>query len=247
MEPVKHSRLSSKSENGPLGPLAESEMRVAAGLLSRAVLYGQQKPLTKLVEEVTKKSRGVVTGSQVFLAGLSSEVVGTMADSSKRQRDFEEESSWGILTEPSELGSPGSVVRASLAYNPPKDMTGNIPMPGMGTMMDAPVNILTPNGEDCQVPLPPGIPDVMVWSRTEIKLPKLAGRRWTYKDFVANAHNDPDLRKYAHFIMETYGYYASTSKTKNYTQGVDFGYFLCRVRFNPGDQQVPSFARTLRG
>ncbi len=195
------------------------------------------------------QNKGVAASSQAFLTGVTTEVVGTMADSSKRQRDFEDESSWGVLTNPSEAGSPGQMVRAGYLaemYHPSDTVYESGPMPGLGMMLDGPVNFLTPNGEDMEVPLPPGIKDVMEWSRTEIKLPKLVSRHWTYKDFVFHAPKDYELKKYAHFIMETYGYYAQTSKTKNYTQGVDFGFFLCRVRFAPGDQTVQSFTRALR-
>ena len=147
MEAVKHSRMSSQTENGPL---AESEMKFAAGLLARAVSHGQQKPLTQLIGKLIQ-NKGVAASSQAFLAGVTTEVVGAMADSSKRQRDFDDESSWGVLTNPSEAGSPGQIIRAGYLpemYHPSDTVYESGPMPGLGTMLDGPVNFLTPNGED---------------------------------------------------------------------------------------------------
>jgi len=114
------------------------------------------------------------------------------------------------------------------------------PMPG-----DNMVFILR-NGEDLKVPLPVGTLTVEEWSRTVIKLPKVAKLNLTYAEFIIKAEGDTDLSQYGEFMLANFGPYAKTQKAKSHTQGVDFAHFLVRVKFNGSGITQGTFRRVLR-
>jgi hypothetical protein len=87
------------------------------------------------------------------------------------------------------------------------------------------------NDEDVTIPMPNDVANVDEWSQTVLKLPKVADLKITYGQFLERAKNDPDLSKYANYIIETFGPHVKNRKTTSYTQGVDFAHFLCRVKY----------------
>lgn len=86
--------------------------------------------------------------------------------------------------------------------------------------------------EDVRVPLPPDMPSVQAWARAELELDKVKHLKLCYGEFVRRAETDPDLRGYASFMMDNYGPFVHNRKTKKYTKGVDFAYFLARIKFD---------------
>ena len=235
-------------EEAPPQRLDDAELNHAAGLLSRAVKFGQQAAIAKKMHQY-HCSKAAAVSAQSFMEGLpgsSSLAAGTMSDASKRQRDPAEEAlqecwehdmaqSWGLVSSEPEH-SPSSAIAA---FNEqPKTYGGVIPpylasipaeppMPGVTDLN------LVFGEEDTRVPLPPDMPTVQAWARVELELDKVKHLKLCYGEFVQRADTDPALRSYANFMLENYGPFVVHKKTKNYTKGVDFAYFLARVKFDP--------------
>lgn len=221
MEAAKHQRKMPMSDSVE-GPLTESEMYVAGGLLARAISHGQSQSLSKVIfKSIGGKPIAV---NALCLLNRIGEEAGTMADSSKRQRDFDLES-WDNVTE-SGLNSP---VFSGCAGFPDMSYQGQMPQveppfPGYGKGLS--------NDEDETIPMPKDVANVDEWSQTVLKLPKVADLQLTYGQFVERSKNDRDLAKYANYIIETFGPHVKNRKTNSYTQGVDFAYYLCRIKYS---------------
>ena len=162
-------------------PLNDVELNMAAGLLGRAVSFGQQQVLAKKAfQSIGGKS--LAAPSQCFLEGIQKEVQGTMSDSPKRQRDVDSE--WGVLAERSaedcaacaleQMDQPLPSYSAGYA-------TGGTPMPGRDYAL------ISKFGENTKIPLPNDIASAVEWSRTELKLQKVAHMNITYAEFLAKA------------------------------------------------------------
>eukprot|EP00438_Fugacium_kawagutii_P028282 Skav227626 [mRNA] locus=C9358797:125:8101:- [translate_table: standard] len=240
---VFHMEPATKKMTSTPGALNERELSLAAGLLARAVTHGQHSQLSNLIAQ-DMHHRSMTGPALAFMTKVSEEMGGTMADSSKRLR--EDGSEWGVVSPPESPRGSGVIYRDGFpqAYLPsvPKSYLANVqgvpvPMPGTTRVFVA------ENGEDNTVPLPEGIASVSEWACTELKLPKYKDDNMTYASFVEKSKEDPELVGYAKMLMGSYGYYAKNKKTSKYTHGVDFAYFLCRVKFNPVSED---FHRTLR-
>ncbi|CAL1139877.1 unnamed protein product, partial [Cladocopium goreaui] len=217
---TKHQRVTAMSDSVQ-GPLSEPEMHMAGGLLARAITYGQSQRLSKVIFN-SIGGKPLAVNAYYFLKHTGEEV-GTMADSSKRQRDFDLES-WDNVTE-SGVNSPAASSRAGYPDISYQGMMPHVepPFPGSGKGFT--------NDEDVTIPMPNDVANVDEWSQTVLKLPKVADLKITYGQFLERAKNDPDLSKYANYIIETFGPHVKNKKTTSYTQGVDFAHFLCRVKY----------------
>lgn len=252
--PVEFSIMASRKMSRPSMPeeippqrLDDAELNQVAGLLSRAVKFGQQSAIAKKMHQY-HCSKAMAVSAQSFmetLPGSSSSAAGTMSDASKRQRDPAEEAlqecwehdmaqSWGLISsEPDQSPSsmiaafngksgeyPGTIPRylASVPVEPP--------MPGVHDL-----NFVF-GEEDSRVPLPPDMPTVQDWARAELELDKVKRLKLCYGEFVRRAETDPQLRSYAGFLMDNYGPFVLNKKTKKYTKGVDFAFFLARIKFD---------------
>lgn len=220
MEATKHQRVTPMSDSVQ-GPLSEPEMHMAGGLLARAITYGQSQRLSKVIFN-SIGGKPLAVNAYYFLKHTGEEV-GTMADSSKRQRDFDLES-WDNVTE-SGVNSPAASSRAGYPDISYQGMMPHVepPFPGSGKGFT--------NDEDVTIPMPNDVANVDEWSQTVLKLPKVADLKITYGQLLERAKNDPDLSKYANYIIETFGPHVKNKKTTSYTQGVDFAHFLCRVKY----------------
>lgn len=219
------------------GPLTEDELKIAGGLLGRAVKHGQSKMLAhSIMRFVGMKSLAVA--SECFLESVQNGEYGSMSDGSKRLRD--DESEWGLLTEED---SPTTAYYANTANPaPPMPSSQSTGMPNLNDDM----TIILRGGEDLNVPLPHDVPSIEEWSRTVIKLPKLAKYNFTYAEFIVKAEEDAELSQYGGFLMANFGPYAKTQKAKNRTQGVDLAHFLARVKFDGSGMTQGTFRRVLR-
>ena len=140
MEATKHMRVFESAQ----GPLSESEMNVAGGLLACAISHGQSQQLWK----------PLAINALCFL-NRTGEAAGTMADSSKRQRDFDLES-WDSVME-SGVNSPAA---SGCAGYPESSYQGSIPhveppFPGSGKGFV--------NDEDETIPMPNDVASVDEW------------------------------------------------------------------------------------
>ena len=220
MEATKHQRVTPVSSSVQ-GPLSEPEMHMAGGLLARAITYGQSQRLSKgIFNSIGGKPLAV---NAYYFLKHTGEEVGTMADSSKRQRDSDLES-WDNVTE-SGVNSPAASSRAGYPDISYQGMMPHVepPFPGSGKGFT--------DDEDVTIPMPNDVANVDESSQTVLKLPKVADLKITYGQFLERAKNDPDLSKYANYIIETFGPQVKNKKTTSYTQGVDFAHFLCRVKY----------------
>eukprot|EP00435_Cladocopium_sp_Y103_P041071 s1692_g11.t1 len=194
--------------------------------LPEQFFHGQNEQLSKVIFK-SIGGKPLAINALCFMNRMA-ESAGTMADSSKRQRDFDLES-WDNVTE-SGVDSPAALGSAGFPDMIPYQTTmphvePPFPMSGKGY-----VNL---NDEDETVPKPTDVANIYEWSQTVIKVPKLQDRNMTYGQFVERANDDPDLAKYAKYIMDSFGPHVKNRKTTSYTQGVDFAYYLCRVKFIP--------------
>ena len=247
-------------DEAPQQRLSEMEVNQAAGLLSRAIKFGQQAMIAKqMCNHYCSKATAI--SAQAFMENVSAgsdSAVGSMTDASKRQRDPAEEAlqecwehdmaaSWGLISSEPEF-SPTSAVRGqSASYNGPIPSyvasSGGYepPMPGASGLN------FTFGDEDTRVPLPPDVASVQEWARSELELDKVRHLKLCYGEFVQKAETDPQLRGYANFMMESFGPFVVNKKTQKYTKGVDFAFFLTRIKFDPKVvSRGLSFRRSIR-
>ena len=224
-----------------LGPLNDDEMCRAASLLARAVSHGQSQAVSKKIFQ-SFGGKSLAISSLSLLQNVEKEMGGTMADSSKRQRDVESE--WGLLSEHESecaacaLEEQERQAMTYAGYN--SSASAGTPMPG-----NAMISTFVPkNGEDTKVAMPADVSSLYEWSRTEIKLPKLQSMQLTYGEFANRAEIDAELSQYAKYLMDSFGPYAKHQRAKQYTHGVDLAHFLCRIKFN--DRSTGTFRRVLR-
>ena len=134
MEATKHQCVTAMSDSVQ-GPLSEPEMHMAGGLLARAITYGQSQRLSKVIFN-SIGGKPLAVNAYYFLKHTGEEV-GTMADSSKRQRDFDLES-WDNVTE-SGVNSPAASSRAGYPDISYQGMMPHVEPPFQGLGKDSPM------------------------------------------------------------------------------------------------------------
>ena len=225
MEPSKHMRVSPVPQSVSMGPLSDREMSMAAGLLARAVSHGQQQHLAKTILG-SLGGKSLAVASQTFLENMKQQMPGAMSDGAKRLRDPELEE-WDSVTEtghesPAASACAGCVADAAYSRGS-LFMEMPVPFPDKSPMFNV-------YDEDLSVPLPQDVSSVTEWAQTELKLQKVADKNLTYAGFLQEAKDDRALQQYGKFIIDSFGPRAKNKKTVNYTHGVDFAFFLSRVR-----------------
>ena len=75
-----------------------------------------------------------------------------------------------------------------------------------------------------RVNLPKGIPDIHRWGQTLCELPKVAKKRMTYQELVAEAETNADLRSYLlKFVLRHNGPSPKVRDFREYLEAVRFG------------------------
>ena len=212
------------------GPLSDNEMGIAGGVLAHAVHRSQQQQFAmRIMRSIGGKSLSVAAGC--FMDGVHSGQYGahvwriqTSAWWWVRMGPFYREPSWGwqphhcILMPMPWIPVPADAEWQPCSWNSDAWWQHGLHSPQWGRISKCLfLLILLPVEE---------------WSRTVIKLPKVAKLNLTYAEFIIKAEGDTDLSQYGEFMLANFGPYAKTQKAKSHTQGVDFAHFLVRVKFN---------------
>lgn len=239
-------RKMAKPETVRDGPLNESEMRFAAGLLHRAVANGQAHGIVRLVS-------GHIHGRPIAVAcGDILEQIQGMNDSSKRRIDLsdaEGSESWDEVPaetfmdrlhgfQGNQPSASGVSPQTAAGYDP--GATEVVKPMTQADMMKSSQELNRHN-----VPYPKGVATVMTWSRTVITMKKYAHMNISYAELVEMADRDEDAMKYLAWIQATFTpTLADLQKDGKCTQARDLALYLKKTGWTKSD--AGEFSRTLK-
>ena len=224
-------RKMAKPETMSDGPLGESEMRHAAGLLHRAVAHGQAHGIVRMVS-------GHIHGRPIAVAcGDVLEQIQGMNDSSKRRFDLsdaEGSESWDEV--PAETfmdrlhGLQGNQPSASGVSSQTADGYDHGGATVVKPMTQADMLKSSQELNRHNVPYPKGITNVMTWGRTVITMKKYAQMNISYAELVEMGDRDEDAMKYLAWIQATFTpTLADLQKDGKCTQARDLALYLKKI------------------
>ena len=207
-------------------PLTDQDLSMCAGLLHRAVRFGQSAQLLQRVTDWVKirpDLRPNVVGAQVIVDASMS----AMTDAAKRRMDADETSQasnpWELLNANEPTGSTMTPERFALS---PKGYEA-------GKVNLFPVANVT----DPLIPLPEGINTVEKWGQTICRMDKVKAEGLTYDQMImtarTNSKKGEDMRQYLQFILSKYD--IGGKVPSKITKAVDFAMYLEKVKWKKPD------------
>ena len=207
-------------------PLTDQDLSMCAGLLHRAVRFGQSAQLLQRVNDWVKirpDLRPNVVGAQVIVDASMS----AMTDAAKRRMDADETSQasnpWELLNANEPTGSTMTPERFALS---PKGYEA-------GKVNLFPVANVT----DPLIPLPEGINTVEKWGQTICRMDKVKAEGLTYDQMImtarTNSKKGEDMRQYLQFILSKYD--IGGKVPSKITKAVDFAMYLEKVKWKKPD------------
>lgn len=235
----------------PDGALDSKEIFHAAGLLRRAVQYGQSQEIKEVITKSASASDPNMpyhryVNEMTLVAKISDNLpefllqpnafvnqhyemmqAGGMNDATKRRRDIEGASSigendWERVTQFSDE-VPMDHMRGAQSYaGGPGYPT---PMPQSSTLAMPHTPLMTLTHVNTKIPIPEGI-TLELWGNEICKMDRVVDLKLSYRELIELAKTDHKIGQYMNWIVGMFGHQKAGLLPDKITPGVDLAFYL---------------------